>query len=81
MRYAFQIITMLLFPVSVFADYGGMMGGTGMGWGGHMSGMWFLGFGLYAILCLAAMVVFFWLMFRITRALEAMARSEEGRPK
>lgn len=80
-RLVFPAMALLLYPVSAFADYGGIMGGTGMGWGGHMGGFWFLGFGLYAILCLTAVIVFFWLMFRITWAIETIARSEEGKPK
>ena len=80
MRHVFMITTMLFFPASVFADYGGMMGGTGMGGGGHMGGMWFLGFGLYAILCLSAVIVFFWLMFRMVWALEAIAKAKGEKP-
>lgn len=76
MKHLFKAIALLFFPASVFADYGGMMGGTGMGWGGHMGGVWFLGFGLYAILCLAAAIVFFWLMFRAVWALEAIAKAK-----
>lgn len=72
----------LLFPGIAFADYEGGMGRGMMGYGyGHpMGGWWFFGFGLYALLCLAGVIIFFWLMFRITWALEAMAKAKgEGK--
>lgn len=58
----------------VFADGGQMIGSGGMmSRGGHMGGfMWI--FGLIYILAFA---VFFWLLFRIARALERIAEKKE----
>lgn len=72
----------LLCSGTAFADYErgmgpGMMGGPGGHYYGHMGGWWFFGFGLYALLCVAAVIIFFWLMFRITWALEAIAKAKE----
>jgi hypothetical protein len=60
----------------MLANFGRMMGGEGMMWGGHMGG-WFFFWGLYLLACVVSFVVFFWLMFRITWALEAMAKAKE----
>ncbi len=73
------IATVILFPGVAFANYEGGMGRGMMGYGyGHpMGGWWFFGFGLYALLCVAGVIIFFWLMFRITWALEAIAKAKE----
>lgn len=70
-----QISIALLFSGIALADYEGAMGPRMM-WRGHPMGMWFVGFGIYALLCFAAVIIFFWLMFRITWALEAIAKAK-----
>lgn len=66
---------------NAFADYGGMMGGPGMMWGGGHMGGWVLLWGLYSLLCVVGIVIFFWLMFRMTWALETIAKAKgEGKP-
>lgn len=75
----------ILYPCAAFADCErgtgpGMMSGPGGQYYGHMGGWWFFGFGLYALLCVAGVIIFFWLMFRITWALEAIAKAKgEGK--
>lgn len=51
------------------------MGGPGM-WRGHMGGGGFLFFGFFGLLYVIGVVLFFWLLFRITWALEAIAKAK-----
>lgn len=79
-KFLLQIAITILCSNAAFADYErgpGMMGGPGGQYYGHMGGWWFFGFGLYALLCVAGVIIFFWLMFRITWALEAIAKGKE----
>lgn len=74
---AVYAISLLSFPVNAMADYGGMTGSSGMVWGGHMGGAWSVFAGFYALFFLLGVIIFFWLMFRITWALESMAKVKE----
>lgn len=75
---------MLLIGVLTFSNpamgHFGEMGSRGMMWQGHMAGFFFCGF--FGLLYLTGVIVFFWLLFRITWALEAIAKAKtEGSAK
>lgn len=64
-------------PTLALANYGGMMGGRSMMWGAHTGGWGMVIHGFYSLLCMAVLVLFFWLLFRIARALEDIARAKK----
>jgi hypothetical protein len=66
------------FPGIAFADCINMMDGESgmmMSWGNHMGGRLFMG--LFGLLYLVGVVLFFCLLFRITRALETIAKAKK----
>lgn len=70
-----SLIVILILSNQALADYGETMGGPGM-WRGHMGGGGFLFFGFFGLLYVIGVVLFFWLLFRITWALEAIAKAK-----
>lgn len=66
-------IGVLIFSDQALAHYG-EMGGRGMMWHWPMAGFFFFGF--FGLIYLTGIIVFFWLLFRITWALEAIAKAK-----
>lgn len=71
-----SFIGILILSNQALADYSETMGGQGMMWRGHTGGCSFLFFGFFGLLYVTGFVLFFWLLFRITWALEAIARAK-----
>lgn len=72
-------IGVLVFSSPAMA-YHGEMGGRGMMWHWPMAGLFFFGF--FGLIYLTGITVFFWLLFRIAWALEAIAKAKtEGSVK
>ena len=73
----FVLITATLFPTVAFANSEMMMGDQQMMWGGRMRGWGLLAHGLYSLIPLVVIVIFFWLLFRIARMFEAIANAKK----
>jgi len=72
------LIMTVSFPAIAMANYGGVMGSQRMMWGYHAGEWGMIIHGLYSLVCLGLIMLFFWLLFRIARALEDIARTEKN---
>lgn len=69
------LVITAFFPSAAMANYRGMMEGQYMMWGGH--GWVLLIHGFYMLFYLVILILFFWLLFRMTKALEVIAKSKK----